>query len=89
MLAALDHLYLFLGLGRPKVRREDLPQESPRGAAAGSAETVPASRGAVHVRTRPRALALLRFYTALRRSPKQESIKKSGLGRSEYSAGDG
>ena len=30
MLAALDHLYLFLGLGRPKVRREDLPQEAPR-----------------------------------------------------------
>jgi hypothetical protein len=30
MLAALDHLYLFLGLGRPKVRREDLPQEAPK-----------------------------------------------------------
>jgi len=28
--AALDHLYLFLGLGRPKVRREDLPQEAPK-----------------------------------------------------------
>ena len=26
-LAALDNLYLFLGLGRPNVRREDLPQE--------------------------------------------------------------
>ncbi len=30
MLAALDHLYLFLGLGRPEVRREDLPQEAPK-----------------------------------------------------------
>ena len=30
MLAALDHFYLFLGLGRPKVRREDLPQEAPK-----------------------------------------------------------
>ena len=26
-LAALDNLYLFLGLGRPNVRREDLPKE--------------------------------------------------------------
>ena len=33
MLAALDHLYLFLGLGRPKVRREDLPQEAPKASA--------------------------------------------------------
>jgi hypothetical protein len=41
MLAALDHLYLFIGLGRPKVRREDLPQEA-QGAGAGRAETVPA-----------------------------------------------
>ena len=29
-LAALDNLYLFLGLGRPNVRREDLPKEAPR-----------------------------------------------------------
>jgi hypothetical protein len=29
-LAALDSLYLFLGLGRSNVRREDLPQEAPR-----------------------------------------------------------
>jgi hypothetical protein len=29
-LAALDNLYLFLGLGRANVRREDLPQEAPR-----------------------------------------------------------
>src|SRR5207249_1804543 len=27
-LAALDNLYLFLGLGRPNVRREDLPNEA-------------------------------------------------------------
>jgi hypothetical protein len=58
MLAALDHLYLFLGLGRrPKVRREDLSQEA-------SAETVPASRGAVHVRTRPRPRAVTVLYRA-------------------------
>jgi integrase len=29
-LAALDNLYLFLGLGQPNVRREDLPKEAPR-----------------------------------------------------------
>jgi Phage integrase, N-terminal SAM-like domain len=64
MLAALDHLYLFLGLGRPEVRREDLPQEAPKALGAGSAETIPASRGAVHVRTRPRPRALTVLYRA-------------------------
>ena len=29
-LAALDNLYLFLGVGRANVRREDLPKEAPR-----------------------------------------------------------
>ena len=29
-LAALDNFYLFLGLGRANVRREDLPKEAPR-----------------------------------------------------------
>ena len=29
-LAAIDHFYLFLGSDRPKVQREDLPQQSPR-----------------------------------------------------------
>src|SRR5712692_7713748 len=31
MLAALDHFYRFLGLDRPAVAREDLPQAAPRG----------------------------------------------------------
>src|SRR5579859_6369903 len=30
-LAALDHFYRFLGLDRPDVPREDLPQAAPRG----------------------------------------------------------
>src|SRR5437660_1514818 len=29
-LAAIDHFYLYLGLDRPRVKREDLPQQSPR-----------------------------------------------------------
>jgi site-specific recombinase XerC len=65
MLAALDHLYLFLGLGRPKVRREDLPQEAPR---ALQPEAQKRFLRAVERCTsvRDRALALLLFYTALR-----------------------
>jgi site-specific recombinase XerD len=65
MLAALDHLYLFLGLGRPKVRREDLPQEAPR---ALQPEAQKRLLRAVERCTsvRDRALALLLFYTALR-----------------------
>ena len=65
MLAALDHLYLFLGLGRPKVRREDLPQEAPK---ALEPEAQKRFLRAVERCTsvRDRALALLLFYTALR-----------------------
>ena len=64
-LAALDNLYLFLGLGRPNVRREDLPQEAPR---ALEPEEQKRFMRAVERCTsiRDRALALLLFYTALR-----------------------
>jgi site-specific recombinase XerD len=64
-LAALDHLYLFLGLGRPNVRREDLPQEAPR---ALEPEAQKRFLRAVERCTsvRDRALAVLLFYTALR-----------------------
>jgi integrase len=62
MLAALDHLYLFLGLGRPKVRREELPQEAPK-----ALEPEAQKRFLRAVKrcksVRDRALALLLFYT--------------------------
>ena len=64
-LAALDNLYLFLGLGRPNVRREDLPKEAPR---ALEPEEQKRFMRAVERCTsiRDRAIALLLFYTALR-----------------------
>jgi integrase/recombinase XerC len=64
-LAALDNLYLFLGLGRPNVRREDLPQEAP-----GALEPEAQKRFLRAVErctsVRDRALAVVLFYTALR-----------------------
>jgi site-specific recombinase XerD len=65
MLAALDSLYLFLGLGRSNVRREDLPQKAPR---ALEPEEQKRFMRAVERCTsiRDRAIALLLFYTALR-----------------------
>ena len=33
-LAAIDNFYLFLGMGRPEVRREDLAQAAPRSLSA-------------------------------------------------------
>jgi integrase len=64
-LAALDNLYLFLGLGRANVRREDLPQEAPR--ALGPEEQKRFMRAAERCMSiRDRAIALLLFYTALR-----------------------
>ena len=64
-LAAPDNLYLFLGLGRPNVRREDLPKEAPR---ALEPEEQKRFMRAVERCTsiRDRAIALLLFYTALR-----------------------
>jgi len=64
-LAALDNLYLFLGLGRANVRREDLPQEAPR--ALEPEEQKRFMRAAERCTSiRDRAIALLLFYTALR-----------------------
>jgi site-specific recombinase XerD len=64
-LAALDNLYLFLGLGRPNVRREDLPKEAPR---ALEPEEQKQFMRAVErcMSIRDRAIAMLLFYTALR-----------------------
>lgn len=64
-LAAIDHFYRFLGLGDADVRREELPQQAPRGlepeeqvAFLRAAERCPS--------TRDRAIATLLFYTGLR-----------------------
>jgi site-specific recombinase XerD len=64
-LAAIDHLYLFLGLDRPKVQREDLPQQSPR---ALKPEEQKAFLRAVERASsvRDQALARLLFYAGLR-----------------------
>jgi site-specific recombinase XerD len=64
-LAAIDHFYLFLGLDRPQVKREDLPKQSPR---ALKPEEQKAFLRAVE-RTpsvRDRAITRLLFYTGLR-----------------------
>ena len=64
-LAALDNLYLFLGLGRANVRREDLPKEAPR--ALEPEEQKRFMRAVERCKSiRDRAVALLLFYTALR-----------------------
>src|SRR6266567_6577413 len=64
-LAAIDHLYLFLGLDQPKVQREDLPQQSPRALKPDeqkrflrAVERTPS--------VRDQALARLLFYTGVR-----------------------
>lgn len=64
-LAAIDSFYGFLGLGRPDVRREDLPGQAPR---ALSPEAQKRFLRAVErsPEARDRALAPLLFYTALR-----------------------
>ena len=64
-LAAIDHFYLFLGLDRPRVKREDLPHQSPR---ALKLEEQKALLRAIE-RTpsvRDRAIAQLLLYTGLR-----------------------
>jgi integrase/recombinase XerC len=64
-LAALDHLYLFLGLDRPNVRREELPPQAPQ---ALEPEEQKRFLRAVErcPSVRDRAIAMLLFYTALR-----------------------
>lgn len=64
-LAALDHFYRFLGLGRPDVRREPLPQQAPRGLEPDEQQRL--VRFLKHeVSTRDRAITLLLLYTGLR-----------------------
>ena len=64
-LAAIDHFYRFLGLDRPVVDREDLPQHAPR--ALEPAEQVRFLRAVERCPSaRDRALAQLFFYTGLR-----------------------
>lgn len=64
-LAALDHFYQFLGLERPNVTREYLPQQAPK---ALEPEEQKQFLRAVERRTslRDQALAILLFYTGLR-----------------------
>lgn len=64
-LAAINNFYLFLGMGRPEVRREDLAQAAPRSLSAEEQKrflrAVERSPG-----SRDRAMALLLFYAGLR-----------------------
>lgn len=64
-LAAIDHFYEFLGLGKPTVRREELPQQAP---GALSPEDQKRFLRAVErtASSRDQALALLLFYTGIR-----------------------
>ncbi len=67
MLAAVDHFYQFLGLDRVRVRREDLPQQSPR--ALKPEEQKEFLRAVERSSSlRDQALAHLLFYTGLRLS---------------------
>jgi integrase/recombinase XerC len=64
-LAAIDHIYNFLGLGDADVRREDLPQQAPR--ALEPEEQVRFLRAVERCESaRDQAVALLLFYTGLR-----------------------
>jgi len=64
-LAAIDHFYLHLGLDRPQVKREDLPQQSPR--ALKPAEQKAFLRAVERTSSvRDQAIARLLFYASLR-----------------------
>lgn len=63
-LAALDSFYTQLGLGRPVVRREDLPKSSPR--AITEEEQRRLLRMADRISARDRAIVVLLLYTGLR-----------------------
>ncbi len=66
-LAAIDHFYQFLGGDRPKVQREDLPEQSPR--ALKPEEQTAFLRAVERTPTlRDRAIARLLFYTGIRLS---------------------
>src|SRR4051794_34777749 len=63
-LAALDSFYTQLGLGRPVVRREDLPASAPR--ALTEEEQRRLLRMAERVSARDRAIVVMLLYTGLR-----------------------
>src|SRR5437763_8949135 len=63
-LAAIDHFYLFLGLDRPRVKREDLPEQAPR--ALKPEEQKAFLRAVERISSvRDQAIAQLLFYTGL------------------------
>jgi integrase/recombinase XerC len=63
-LAALDSFFGYLGLGRPVVRREELPARAPRALSVEQQRRV--LRMAEHASARDRAIVVLLLYTALR-----------------------
>jgi len=64
-LAAIDHFYQFLGLDQPRVKREDLPQQSPR--SLKPEEQKAFLRAVERTSTvRDQAIARLLFYTGVR-----------------------
>jgi integrase/recombinase XerC len=63
-LAALDSLYTQIGLGRPIVRREDLPKSSPRAITEEQQRRL--LRMAERASARDRAIVVLLLYTGLR-----------------------
>jgi integrase/recombinase XerC len=64
-LAALEHLYLFLDLGKPQVSREELPKQAPRALAPDDQKKLLRAIARVP-NARDRAVALLLLYTGLR-----------------------
>lgn len=63
-LASLDSFYSYLGLGRPVVRREDLPGRSPRALSLDDQRRL--LRSAERVSARDRAIVVVLLYTGLR-----------------------
>jgi site-specific recombinase XerC len=63
-LAALDSFYTQLGLGRPVVRREDLPAKAPRALTEDQVRRL--LRMAERARARDRAIVVMLLYTGLR-----------------------
>ena len=64
-LAALDHFYQFLGLGRPQVVREELPKQSPRALPPDDQKKLLRAIARLPW-ARDRAVALLLLYTGIR-----------------------
>ena len=64
-LAGIDHFYEFVGLGRPSVNREDLPQLSPRALEPAAQKRFLRALEACPSK-RDQALGLVLFYTAIR-----------------------